>query len=47
MSKINHRRSASATRRVLAKNCTTRAARRADTKSLRRAAKWINTRSVK
>ncbi len=47
MSRPDHRRKADAARRVLSKAGATRAARKADTKALRRAAKWVNRRGEK
>lgn len=42
--KINHRRAAAAAARVLAKSPYTGAARKQDTKALRRAAKFVSRR---
>ena len=47
MSKINHRREATAAARVLAKSQGTGAARKLDTKALRRAAKFVNRKGTR
>lgn len=42
MSKVNHQRAAAAAARVLTKSRGTSAARKQDSKALRRAAKFVN-----